>query len=74
MKTVKEMLSKAEAEVPHIRPQEAKELLGTTDVLFLDVREPNEIAASGGVWVRFPYPEVCSNFGLILVLPCMTRC
>ena len=49
MKTVKEMLSKAEAEVPHISVQEARELLGRTDVLFLDVREPNEVAASGKV-------------------------
>ena len=49
MKTVKEMLSKANAEVALIGPQEAKELLGRTDVLFLDVREPNEIAASGKV-------------------------
>ena len=49
MKTVKEMLRKAEAEVSFIRPEEAKELLGRIDVLFLDVREPNEIAASGKV-------------------------
>ena len=49
MKTVKEMLRKAEAEVSFIRPEEAKELLGRIDVLFLDVREPNEVAASGKV-------------------------
>ena len=49
MKTVQAMLREAEAEVPHIRPQEAKELFGGTDVLFLDVREPNEVAASGKV-------------------------
>ena len=41
------MLREADAEVRLIRPEEATELFGRTDVLFLDVREPNEIAASG---------------------------
>jgi rhodanese-related sulfurtransferase len=40
MKTVQAMLAEADAEVPRISPNEAKELLGRADVLFLDVREP----------------------------------
>src|SRR5216684_2706362 len=40
MKTVQVMLAEAEAQVPRISPEEAKRLLGRTDVLFLDVREP----------------------------------
>jgi rhodanese-related sulfurtransferase len=49
MKTVQTMLAEAEAQVPRISPEEAKALLGRTDVLFLDVREPAEVAASGKV-------------------------
>ena len=49
MKTVKAMLAEAEAEVPRISPDEAKGLVGRPDVLFLDVREPAEVAASGKV-------------------------
>jgi rhodanese-related sulfurtransferase len=43
------MLAEAEAEVPRISPDEAKGLLGRADVLFLDVREPAEVAASGKI-------------------------
>jgi rhodanese-related sulfurtransferase len=49
MKTVQAMLAEAEAQVPRISPEEAKRLLGRTDVLFLDVREPAEVTASGKV-------------------------
>ena len=49
MKTVQTMLAEAEAEVPRISPDEAKGLLGRADVLFLDVREPAEVATSGKV-------------------------
>lgn len=49
MKTVQEMLAAADAEVPRISPQEAKALVGRPDVLFLDVREPAEVAAAGKV-------------------------
>ena len=49
MKTVQAMLAEAEAAVPRISPDEAKGLLGRADVLFLDVREPTEVAASGKV-------------------------
>lgn len=49
MKNVKSMLAEAEAEVPRISPDDAKALVGRADVLFLDVREPSEVAASGKV-------------------------
>ncbi|MGZ5899346.1 MAG: rhodanese-like domain-containing protein [Reyranella sp.] len=49
MKTVQAMLAEAEAAVPRISPDEAKGLVGRPDVLFLDVREPPEVAASGKV-------------------------
>jgi rhodanese-related sulfurtransferase len=49
MKTVQGMLAEAEAEVPRISPAEARGLVGRADVLFLDVREPAEVATSGKV-------------------------
>jgi rhodanese-related sulfurtransferase len=49
MKTVQTMLAEAEAAVPRIGLDEAKGLVGRADVLFLDVREPAEVAASGKV-------------------------
>ena len=49
MKTVQSMLAEADAAVPRISPEEAKSLVGRSDVLFLDVREPPEVAASGKV-------------------------
>ena len=47
--TVQKMLADAEAVVPRISPEEAKALVGRADVVFLDVREPPEVAASGKV-------------------------
>ena len=49
MKTVQSMLAEAEAAVPRISADEAKGLVGRPDVLFLDVREPAEVATSGKV-------------------------
>jgi rhodanese-related sulfurtransferase len=49
MKTVQAMLAEADAAVPRISPDEAKGLVGRPEVLFLDVREPAEVAASGKV-------------------------
>ena len=49
MKTVQAMLAEADAEVPRVSPDEAKGMLGKADVLFLDVREPAEVAASGKI-------------------------
>lgn len=45
--TVQKMLAEAEAAVPRITVDEAKALVGRADVVFLDVREPAEVAASG---------------------------
>ena len=47
--TVQQMLAAAEAVVPRIAAEEAKGLVGRADVVFLDVREPNEVAVSGKV-------------------------
>lgn len=47
--TVQQMLAAAEAVVPRISADDAKGLVGRDDVVFLDVREPNEVAASGKV-------------------------
>ena len=49
MKTVQDMLAEANAAVPKITPEDAKALVGRPGVLFLDVREPAEVAASGKV-------------------------
>lgn len=49
MKTVQQMLAEADAAVPRISPAEAKKLVGRDDVLFLDVREPSEVATTGKV-------------------------
>ena len=56
MKTVQSMLAEAEAEVPRISPDEAKGLLGRVDVLFLDVREPAEVAISAGCPSFYLFP------------------
>lgn len=47
--TVQQMLAAAEAAVPRVTAEEAMALHGREDVVFLDVREPNEVAASGKV-------------------------
>jgi rhodanese-related sulfurtransferase len=49
MKTVQSMLEEANAAVPRVGPDEARAMVGKADVLFLDVREPPEVAASGKV-------------------------
>ena len=49
MKTVQQMLDEANAAVPRISPDDAKALVGRDDVLFLDVREPAEVATTGKV-------------------------
>src|SRR3981189_3608639 len=62
MKTVQVMLAEAEAQVPRISPEEAKRLLGRTDVLLLDVREPAEVAASGKVPGALAIPRGLVDF------------
>ena len=47
--TVKEMLAAANAAVPRISATEAQELQASGQAVFIDLREPAEIAASGKV-------------------------
>ena len=54
--TVQQMLAAAEAVVPRISADEAKGLVGRADVVFLDVREPPEVAASGKGAGRADHP------------------
>lgn len=49
MKTVQAMLAEAEAAVPRVKVEDARAMRGRPDVLFLDVREPGEVAASGKI-------------------------
>lgn len=48
-KTVKDMLDAANAAVARITHDKARELMAKGDVLILDVRDPNEVAAAGKV-------------------------
>ncbi len=47
--TVKEMLEAANAAVPRISAHDAKALHGHANVVFVDLREPPELTASGKV-------------------------
>ena len=47
--SVKDMLATARAEVPAISQSEAAKLVGNDNVLFLDVRDAPDLAASGKV-------------------------
>lgn len=47
--TVKEMLAGANASVPQLSPDEVQARMGRDDVLIVDVRDPNEVQASGKV-------------------------
>jgi rhodanese-related sulfurtransferase len=47
--TVKHMLEAANAVVPRISAHDAKALHGTSNVVFVDLREPPEVSASGKV-------------------------
>jgi rhodanese-related sulfurtransferase len=69
MKTVQTMLAEANAVVPHISPQEAKGLVGRSDVLFLDVREPSEVTASGKVPGALAIPRGLVEFRADRALP-----
>ena len=62
MKTVQAMLDEANAAVPRISPDEAKKLVGKSDVLFLDVREPPEVSASGKVQGALAVPRGLVEF------------
>ena len=69
MKTVQAMLAEADAAVPRITPDEAKGLVGRPDVLFLDVREPAEVAASGKVPGAIAIPRGLVEFRADPTLP-----
>ena len=45
--SVKSLLEAANAVVPRISPDEARDLVATRDALLVDVRDPTEVAASG---------------------------
>ena len=47
--SIMEKVAAAKAEVPAISPEEAADLRGRDDVLFVDVRDPDEVAKSGRV-------------------------
>lgn len=48
-KSIMDLVADAKAAVPVISPDEAKELLGRSDVLFVDVREDREVQSTGKV-------------------------
>ena len=73
MKTVQAMLAEAEAAVPRISPDEAKGLLGRADVLFLDVREPAEVATSGKVPGALAVPRGHIRTSIAARSPSLTR-
>ena len=60
--TVKEMLEAANAAVPRISVHEAKELVGKDNVVFVDLREPPEVAASGKVAGALAIPRGLIEF------------
>jgi rhodanese-related sulfurtransferase len=47
--TVKELLAAANAAVPRLQPQEAREKMRGGGVLIVDVRDPSEVQASGKI-------------------------
>ncbi len=44
---VKDMMAAANAAVRRLTPAETREMMGRSDVLIVDVRDPTEVAASG---------------------------
>ena len=60
--TVKEMLETANAAVPRISVHDARELVGKDNVVFVDLREPPEVAASGKVAGALAIPRGLIEF------------
>ncbi|SDB37628.1 rhodanese-like domain-containing protein [Belnapia rosea] len=60
--TVKEMVAAANAAVPRISPAEAQALHAKGEAVFIDLREPAEIAASGKVPGALPIPRGLLEF------------
>ena len=47
MITYKEMMAAADAAVPRLKPEEAKQMIAAGNVLIVDVRDGTEVAATG---------------------------
>jgi rhodanese-related sulfurtransferase len=60
--TVKEMLAAANAAVPRIGAEEAKAMHAAGKAVFIDLREPPELAASGTVPGALPIPRGLLEF------------
>lgn len=60
--TVKAMLEAANAAVPRISADEAKTLHASGQAVFIDLREPAELAASGKVPGALPIPRGLLEF------------
>lgn len=60
--TVKQMLAEANAAVPRISPEEAKALHAKGEAVFIDLREPPELAASGTIPGALPIPRGLLEF------------
>jgi rhodanese-related sulfurtransferase len=60
--TVKEMLATANAAVPRISAEEAKAMHAAGKAVFIDLREPPELAASGTVPGALPIPRGLLEF------------
>ena len=60
--TVKEMVAAANAAVPRISASEAQALQASGQAVFIDLREPAEIAASGKVPGALPIPRGLLEF------------
>lgn len=60
--TVKEMVAAANAAVPRISAAEAKALHASGQAVFIDLREPPELAASGKVAGALPIPRGLLEF------------
>jgi rhodanese-related sulfurtransferase len=59
---VKDMLAEANAVVKTLSPDEAKALLGREDVLFVDLRDPRELARDGRIPGAFHCPRGMLEF------------
>lgn len=60
--TVKDMVAAANAAVPRISPGEAQALHAAGQAVFIDLREPAEITASGKVPGALPIPRGLLEF------------
>lgn len=68
-KSALDMVAAAKAVVPEISPDEVKALAGRDDVVIVDVREPEEIAAGGKVAGAIHVPRGMLEFRADDALP-----